>query len=665
MSLADLTAALLLPLPPWLGFWLFRRKGRVGLSYGYFLGGILAILALPWPRLTGHQVPTALLGSALFGFTLFLQAQREGTQGLRRLGVGVGGASLFAIFLLAQQKLPWATIPRFWAGAVLEGLLWLLLADLAHRLTRGRFLELRMPLVGAGAMGLGALGQLLLPPEVPRLPWAAALLGGLLLGLVALEQLQWLRAQGAWMEGRAQGLRMALGLLDQALTPEAPGLTYGLDPRQAQWLVDEKGRVLESNGPFSRLVGLPRHRLRGYAMDALFQGGEKPVWASLHGPLLREGAASVQATQVSEDGAFREVRLESVAFDRGMALVWISDPVEGSLTLRTNGHGFQDCGQGQNPLGRLNALSTLALSAEQSVDLTPTGPARETAMRILAATRRLGPDLDLEGGPPPAAPLDLGVFVARLERLLPPQTRLEPALCPVPLVASVDLLTRMTTLLLLHAAEGSPGTIRLQLDPVELGGRTWGLLQASLQNPQAPLPSHMTGLGWLHAAVLEARGMLELDQSAEGGLSPRIYLPAAPGEPLPLRPLAGGRIWVVEQDPLLRDTLVARIRQWAGEAEGFEDLAALLRGSRGSEAPDALVVERNPQLDRFQKALRTFQREPLPTLVMGSGHTLPVNPSQLGLRRLGFIEKPFPGPEFAQALLALLHPTKTGDQAML
>ena len=70
MSLADLTAALLLPLPPWLGFWLFRRKGRVGLSYGYFLGGILAILALPWPRLTGHQVPTALLGSALFGFTL-------------------------------------------------------------------------------------------------------------------------------------------------------------------------------------------------------------------------------------------------------------------------------------------------------------------------------------------------------------------------------------------------------------------------------------------------------------------------------------------------------------------------------------------------------------------------------------------------------------------
>jgi PAS domain-containing protein len=665
VTLADLTAALLLPLPPWLGFWIFRRKGRVGLSYGYFLGGILAILALPWPRLSGHQVPTALLGSALFGFTLFLQAQREGTQGLRRLGVGVGGASLFALFLLAQQNLPWRTIPRFWAGAVLEGLLWLLLADLAHRLTRGRFLELRMPLVGAGALGLGALGQVVLPPDVPRLPWGAAVLGGLLLGLVALEQLRWLRAQGAWIEGRAQGLRMALGLLDQSLAPEAPGLTYGLDPRQAQWLVDEKGRVLESNGPFSRLVGLPRHRLRGYGMDALFQGGEKPVWASMQDALLREGAASVQATQVSEDGAFREVRLESVAFDRGIALVWISDPVEGSLTLRTNGHGFQDCGRGVSALARLNALSTLALAAEQSVDSAPAGPAREAAMRLLAAARRLGPDLDTKDGSLPAAPFDLAALVAHLGRLLPGQARLEPALRPVPLQANADLLTRLATLLLLHAAEGGSGTIRLQLDPVDLGGRTWGLLQASRTNPQAPLPSHMIGLGWLHAAVLEARGMLELDQSAEGGLSPRIYLPAAPGEPLPPRPLAGRRIWVAEQDPLLRDSLVARMRQWAGDVEGYEDLAALLRGSRGSQAPDALVLERTPQLDRFQKALRTFQREPIPTLVMGSGHTLPVNPSQLGLRRLGFIEKPFSGPEFAQALLALLHPSEAGPQTVL
>ena len=46
MAVADLIAALLLPLPPWLGFWIFRRKGRIGLSYGYFLGGLLTVLAL-------------------------------------------------------------------------------------------------------------------------------------------------------------------------------------------------------------------------------------------------------------------------------------------------------------------------------------------------------------------------------------------------------------------------------------------------------------------------------------------------------------------------------------------------------------------------------------------------------------------------------------------
>ena len=107
MSLADLTAALLLPLPPWLGFWIFRRRGRVGLSYGYFLGGILAVLAQPWAHLTGLPLPAAQLGAALFGFTLFLQAQREGVQGVRRLAVGVGGASLTSSMTRSAPRSTW------------------------------------------------------------------------------------------------------------------------------------------------------------------------------------------------------------------------------------------------------------------------------------------------------------------------------------------------------------------------------------------------------------------------------------------------------------------------------------------------------------------------------------------------------------------------------
>ncbi|HEX9082487.1 MAG TPA: hypothetical protein VF768_09415 [Holophagaceae bacterium] len=656
MSLADLIAALLMALPPWLGFWIFRKKGRVGLSYGYFLGGILAILSLPWPRLTGHPVPTALLGSALFGFTLFLQAQREGVQGLRRLVVGVGGASGFTILLLTQLGLAWHTILRFWAGALVEGLLWLLLADVAYRLLRGRFLEVRMPLIGMGALGLGALGQRMLPPDVPRLPWMAALLGGLLLGLVALEQLRWLRSQGAWVEGRAQGLRMALGLLDQKPAPEAPGLAYGLDPHQAQWLVDEKGRVLESNGPFSRLVGLPRHRLRGYALDALFQGAEIPVWEALRVQLLQHGSSSVQATLVSEDGGFREVWLEAVAFDRGMALVWIADPAEGSLTLRLDGHRFRSQDTVEARQSNLNALATLVSSAEQVAEACPQGRVQDAARRTLAAALRLGPGpeeaegstLTLEG---PA----LQDLLDHLRRLLPESVRLETLVNPLPLRCNSDLIRQMTLHLVLHAAETmTEGTLRLRLDPVELGGRLWGLLEIQRPGSASRMTAHLVGLGWLKTAVLQARGMLELEQSAESGLLPRIYLPAAPPEPTPADSLLGRRIWIVERDPLFRDTLVSLVQGWGGISEGFEDLPALLRESRGADLPEALVLERTPRLDRFQKALRAFQHEPLPTLVVGSGQPLPVNPAQLGLRRLGFIEKPFAGREFAQALLALL-----------
>jgi PAS domain-containing protein len=657
MGFQDLIAALLLSLPPWLGFWIFRWKGRVGLSYGYFLGGILAVLALPWPRLSGHPVPTALLGAALFGFTLFLQAQREGVQGLRRLAVGVGGATLFELLLLLQLGLPWRTIPRFWAGAVLEALFWLLLSDLAYRWTRGRLLELRMPLVGAGALGLGALAQAALPPDTPRLPWPAALAGGLLLGLVAVQQLRWLEDQGAWVEGRGQGLRTALALLDQHREPEAPGLAFGLDPRQAQWLVDEKGRVLESNGPFSRLVGLPRHRLRGYAMDALFQGGESPVWDSLRTQLLQRGHGTAPATQVSDDGAFREVQLEAVAFDRGMALLWIADPAEGTLSLRPEGGFLRPLGGEAEHRRTLNALAALLPSAELVLAEAPPGEVREAAARVREAARRLGP-----GGPmDPAEPLDgagaLAILEPRFRTMLPVSIRLTLDAAPVPLALGQDALRRVATLLLLHAAERTPGEVRLVLEAVALGGRPWALLSARPVGEGGRLPRELQGLGWLRAEVQGVRGLLDLEQDVHGGLLPRVYLPcAAPDSAPPAGALAGRRVWVVDRDPLLRDALAALIRRWGGEASVFEDLATLLRTSRDAVAPDALLVERTAQLERFHGALRKFQREPIPTLVMGEGQVLPLDPSGLGLRRLGFVEKPLPEVELLHALLALMRP---------
>ena len=52
--------------------------------------------------------------------------------------------------------------------------------------------------------------------------------------------------------------------------------------------------------------------------------------------------------------------------------------------------------------------------------------------------------------------------------------------------------------------------------------------------------------------------------------------------------------------------------------------------------------------------MRAFQQEPVPTLVMGMGQPLPVNPNSLGLSRLGFLEKPFRPEAFLESIMALL-----------
>lgn len=660
MPVADLISALLLPLPPWLGFWIFRRKGRVGLSYGYFLGGILAVLALPWAYLTGLPLPAAQLGGALFGFTIFLQAQREGVQGVRRLAVGVGGASLFLALLLLRLRLPWQDVGRFWAGAALEALLWLVLSDQAYRWTRGRRLELRMPLVGAAAMGLGAVTQALLPPGVPRLSWSAALLGGLLLGLVALQQLRWLREQGAWVEGRGQNLRLALALLEKQGPPDLPGLTLGLDPRQPMWMVDDRGRVLESNGPFSRLVGLPRHALRGYELDGLFQGGEAPVWASVRGQLLQFGCATVSATQVSGDGSFRSVTLEASAFDRGMALLWITDPTPGTLVLRGGG---SSPGPGGDEAGRragANALLALETTLDRLLLECPEGPLGQAATRAKSASARLGLPAMTTGGWMGREALE--ALLPNLRKALPPKADLSLRAEPLPLASHPEAVARIATHMLLHALEGAPsGGSRpldfiLALSSVDLGGRRFGLFRCEGRSGEGHPAREVFGLGWLRQAVADASGLLQLDRD-DWGTRIRVYLPLAePASPASGPLLAARSLWVVDRDPLVREALLDLVQQLGGRGETFEDLRPLLKRSRGEGQPDLLVLERTAQLERFQRALRAFQKAPLPTLVLGHGLPLPLDPAALGLRRLGFLEKPFGSEAFARSVLALLRP---------
>jgi len=668
MPLADLIAALLLPVPPWLGFWLFRRKGNVGLSYGYFLGGILTVLALPWGRLVGSPVPTSQLGGALFGFTLFLQAQREGVQGIRRLAMGVGGATGVLLLLLLRLHLPWQEILHFWAGAALEALLWLLFSDLAYRLTRGRQLEVRMPVVGAATLGLGALAQMLLPTGLPRLTWPAALLAGLLLGLVALQQLRWLRAQGAWVEGRGEGLRLALALLDQKKTTGLPQLSLGLEANQPMWLVDAQGRILESNGPLSQLAGLPRQQLRGYALDAIFQGGDSGVWEGLRSQLLQYGCASMQAAQVSDDGSFRQVGLEASTFDRGMALVWISDPSEGSLSL--SGGGLHESGGGEEARRR-RANALLALSA--AIGGFRTGIAGDlppsAAALVGAAAARLDPASEPAAQAfPVEGRVALARVLARLHRLLPPGGSLDLEAADLSLAMDPEVLERIATHLALHAIEGSRSArLALILEPVHLGRRVFGLLHVRQEAGKPHRVKTLFGLGWLRQSVMDAGGLLELDQDAKGGIRPRIYLPTAtPATAIDLeRALHDRRVWVVDQDPLAREALLSLVRLGGGQGLAFEDLRSMLRSTRGMKQPDVLVLERTAQLERFHRSMRTFQRDPVPTLVMGLGHPLPLNPSSLGLSRLGFLEKPFRPEAFLEAVMALLSPPGGPDPGLM
>lgn len=662
MPLRDLIFALLLPLPPWVGLWIFRRKGRVGLSFGYFLGGILATLTLPWPQLAGKPIPSAQMGGALFGFTLFLQAHREGAQGLRRLLFGVGGSSIFVLAFLVHMNQPLSSLPLFWLTAFAQGLLWLLLSDVGHRLTHGAWLQLRVPAVGALALGIGAVLHKAIPSalhiEAPRLSWPAALLAGLLLGMVALQQLLWMRAQGSWVEGRGEALRSALSLLDKTDKPEAPALAFALEDRQPMALLDEKGRLMEANGSFSRTVGLPRHQLRGYMMDALAQGEGHPVWEDLKYQLLQRGFAKCTATLSTAEGSYTLAMLEAVPFDRGMTLLWLAQPDASSLGIRGE--------RGTNPLlentGSVrvlaNALGTIIPAVEQILAETQEPRTREAAERILLGAHRVGAarevardEMELE------ASSSLDAMVPRIQRMLPPGFRVGHRAGPITLRTSVEALQKMVTHLVLHARQAlKSGEITLVVEQTSLGGRPWALLSIDLDGESTHRPpKEMLGLSWLQEAVRSGHGMLELSEDPEGGLWPNIFLPMAREQILTdAAPLKDRTIWIVDQDPLVRDALEALVRDQGGAAQAFEDLREMLRGTRQSNPPQVLVLERNPQLDRFQKALRGFQREAIPTLVLGSGDALFMSPIGLGLRKVGFLDKPFPSQDFVQSVLALL-----------
>ncbi len=661
MIVRDLVLALLLPLPPLLGFWIFRLKGRVGLSYGYFLGGTLAVLAMPWTHLTGKPQPTAELGGALLGFSLFLQAHREGRQGIRRMVVGLFGATLFAWAIGAATGVSMASLAQFWGIGILVALVWLGLSDASYRLARGRFLELRLPLVGGLTLLLVTLLHRVLPLGSAALSWSSAILGGFLLGLVALQQLLWLRRQGLWVEGRGDGFRVALSALESDLPPEGVPLSYRMEAQQPILLLDDRGLILEANEAFARLIGVERHQLRGFELQGMFQGTDRGVWESLRQQLLRDAHGSATATLVRPDSSFQEAVLEAVAFDRNMALVWLSDSAPGTLAVRPRGQGAFLPGSGGDRERAANAIASLLAATERLAMPATDSDVRGAAQLARASALRLSAihgnaRATLSGETLQAVPA-LSVLLPRISKALRDPSRLRVDAAPLELLVEPESLERMVLQLVLEALEHSgEADLTLRLAPVLLGGRAWALLEVLSVGPSRGEPGPSLGLGWLQRIVTEARGMLEVAERPDGTPHPRIYLPVAGGDqPLEAAPLAGRRIWIVESDPLLREALGGLVQSHGGQAGLFPDLTAFLRASRERALPDVAVFERTPRLDRFHRALRGLRKESVPALVVGNGDLVPASSLGDSLPLVGFLEKPFFGAEFIQSLLALLN----------
>lgn len=664
MTLAQLLFALILPIPPYLGFLIYRLKGRVGLSYGYFLGGILGVLAMPWHLALpeARAFPSEHMGGTLLGFSLFLQAYREGRHGLRRLLFGVGGATAFGVLFCIQLGLDVEPIGWFWAAALLESGIWLLMSDLGYRLTRGRWLEARVPLIGGLAFLLATLSLQVLKPPMPLLHWQASSLAGLMLGLVALQQLRWLRSNGVWVEGRGDGFRTALSVLESDTKVDSPALAYGIESNQPVLLLNEKGVVLEANGAFGRLVGMARHQLRGYALKDLMQGRSAGAWEDLLGQLNRSSMGSTTATLVRPDGTFGDLELQAAAFDKNMALVWVAGAAEDPLVLASghgafNGDGHPDA---QRRLANLNALGAVLPAAEQILLDTREDATRQLAALLLAACQRLSPTLpassDEVADGLEAAPL-LNGLLPKYQRMMPEGIGIAMEVTPLQVRLRPGSLERIATHLLLHVKQQiRKGVLTLHLDPVDLAGRRWGLLRVGAEGLESKLPQTLLGLGWLQQLLSEGRGMLELGQDANGVLAPMAYLPLAEVAAMTAPAALEGRLlWIVDQDHLMRETLTGLVRRAGGTSVTFPGIKELLRATHGDRLPDLLVLERTPRLERFQGAIRKFQRKPIPSLVMGTGQTLPVSPASLGLSQVGFIEKPFPTQEFLQSVLAILH----------
>jgi signal transduction histidine kinase len=122
--------------------------------------------------------------------------------------------------------------------------------------------------------------------------------------------------------------------------------------------------------------------------------------------------------------------------------------------------------------------------------------------------------------------------------------------------------------------------------------------------------------------------------------APAVNALAVPTEPASL---TGLRLWLLDDDPSVRDALTARLEAWGAQVESFGRLAELEAGlARGLAAPHALLTDhRLPDGNGLQAIdrLRALHG-PIPALVL-TGDTGPQELAQFRTRHAQVLHKPF------------------------
>jgi signal transduction histidine kinase len=167
------------------------------------------------------------------------------------------------------------------------------------------------------------------------------------------------------------------------------------------------------------------------------------------------------------------------------------------------------------------------------------------------------------------------------------------------------------------------------------------------------------GLAVAQAVVVRHRGTLDLESAPGRGTIVRVGLPTAtgggPGGPKPAEAPRQVRVLVVEDEPAVREALVALLAQHGHVALGVADAEAAFTALR-REAVDAVVTDLALSGQSGLDVARTAKRiQPATAVILISAWPGRLEPEVLreaGVDRV--LDKPVGGPQLADALSALL-----------